>query len=118
MKIIIAYELISPATTKICTKLQNCNFEITVIFYPVIITLCRLFGCVSIQISNLRAKINFANMLKIIQKSVKSRIEPKFLRIRNESKYKIANFKLSANFCCGWGNQHIYGDDLKYEYDI
>ena len=34
-----AYELISLAATKICTKLQNCTFAIAVIFYPVIITL-------------------------------------------------------------------------------
>ena len=32
--------------------------------------------------------------------------------------YKIAIFKLSANFCRGWGKPHIYGNDLKYEEDI
>ena len=38
-----------------------------------------------------------------------------FHRIRNESEYKVAIFRLSANFNHGWGNPHIYGDDLKYE---
>ena len=41
-----------------------------------------------------------------------------FSQDKNDSEYKIAIFKLSENFCCGWGNPHIYGDDLKNEYDI
>ena len=52
---------------------ENCNIAIPVIFYPVIKSLwkllCLLFGCVSTQILNLRAENNFANMLKIVQKS-------------------------------------------------
>ena len=43
-----------------------CNIAIPVIFYPVIKT---LFGYVSTQILNLRAENNFANTLKIVQKS-------------------------------------------------
>ena len=35
----ITYEWISLAVTKICTKSQNYNFAIAVIFYPVIISL-------------------------------------------------------------------------------
>ena len=38
-----------------------------------------------------------------------------FHRIKNESEYEKAIFKLSANFSRGWGNPHIYGNDLKYE---
>ena len=48
------------------------DFAIAVIFYPVIKTLwkfvCILFAFCHTQILNLRAKINFANMLKIVQK--------------------------------------------------
>ena len=46
---------------------ENCDIAIPLIFHPVI--LCLLFGCVSTQITNLRAENNFANMLKIVQKS-------------------------------------------------
>ena len=51
----------------------NGNFEIAVILSSEIKTLwkllCILFGCVSTQISNLRAKINLSNMLKKIAQS-------------------------------------------------
>ena len=62
---------------------ENCNIVIPVIFYPVIKTLrkflCLLKRCVSTQIWNLRAKINFANMLKIVQKSCNYLIFGQFL---------------------------------------
>ena len=51
------------------------DFSIAVVFYLVIKTswifFCILFGFCHTQILNLRAKINFANMLKIIRKSGK-----------------------------------------------
>ena len=51
------------------------DFAIAVIFYPVIKTLLKLLciklRCCHTQMLNLRAKINFANMLKIVQKSRK-----------------------------------------------
>ena len=47
-------------------------FGIALIFYPekktLLKFLCILFGCSHIQILNLRAKIIFANILKIIRK--------------------------------------------------
>ena len=57
---------------------KNCNIVIPVIIYPVMKTLrkflCLSFGCASPQIFNSRAKKNnFANMLKIVQKSVNLR---------------------------------------------
>ena len=55
------------ATTFLCCRMYFADFAITVIFYPVIKSLfylCILFGCSSTQIWNLRAKINFINMLK------------------------------------------------------
>ena len=62
-------------------KLQYCN---CCHFYPGINSL-RKFLCVSTKILNFRAKINFANMLKIVQKSHKV---PDFL----------ANFKHICKF--------------------
>ena len=63
------------------------DFAIAVIFYPVIKTLwkllCPLFEFCHTQILNLRAKINFANMVKIIQKSSKFRVWPNFQTIFN-----------------------------------
>ena len=60
------------------------DFKIAVIFYPVIKTLweflCILFGFCHTQILNFRTKINFANILKIVQKSRKL---PDFLTIFN-----------------------------------
>ena len=48
-------------------------FGIALIFYPVKKTLwkflCISFGCSSTQILNFNVKNNFANMLKIVQKS-------------------------------------------------
>ena len=50
-------------------------FGIALIFYPVKKTLwkflCILFGCSHTQIFNLRAKINFSKILKIVRKSDK-----------------------------------------------
>ena len=43
---------------------ENCKIAIAVIFYPGI-------KSVSTQVLNLRAEINFANMLNIVQKSRK-----------------------------------------------
>ena len=63
-------------------KFEKCNFEIAVIFYPVIKTLwtflCISFGYISTQILNLGARNNVAKMLKIVQKSGKIGTNPKF----------------------------------------
>ena len=66
-----SYGRFFPATTFFCCRI-GCvfaDFAIALIFHPVLkICLCILFGCWSTQILNSRAKINFANMLKTIQK--------------------------------------------------
>ena len=51
------------------------DFANTVIFYPAIKQfVCILFAFCHAKILNLRAKINFANMLKIIRKFGKLRV--------------------------------------------
>ena len=86
------YECFSVAATKICTKWENCNFEIVVIFYHVKETLwkflCILFGCVRSQIYNLRANKNFPKNLKIVRKLGKTLNLPDF---RTTSKF-FGNF--------------------------
>ena len=48
---------------------ENCNIKSAVIFYPGIKLYENLCASNLIQILSLRAKINFANVLKIVQKS-------------------------------------------------
>ena len=69
--------VISPSHSKnmlVLVKIAILQYLLS-FFYPVIKTLwnflCLLRGCVSTQISNLRAKINFAKMLNIVRKSGK-----------------------------------------------
>ena len=74
------------------------DFAIAVIFYPVIKTLwkfvCILFAFCHTQILNLRAKINFANMLKIVWKWGKTLNLPDFQIIFNI----FANLILALKF--------------------
>ena len=76
------------------------DFAIALIFYPLIKTLwksmCILFRCCNTQILNLRAQINFANILKIIRKSRLAPIFGQFLKY-------LQNWFLLSNLiseCC------------------
>ena len=72
---VITYGRFFPVTKFFAAGCIFADFAIVVLFYPVIKNLwkfvCILFVFCHTQILNLRAKINFANMLKIIWKSGK-----------------------------------------------
>ena len=60
------------------------HLAIAVIFYPVIKSSWNFFAwCVHTRMLNLRAKISFVNIIKIIQKSSKLRVWPNFRTVFN-----------------------------------
>ena len=87
-----------------CCRMYFADFAIALIFYPVIKPL--LFGCWHTQISNLSAKINFANMLNIVQKFNKSRVLPNFWNIYNIFAQLIFALKFSIWMCQHPNNMH------------
>ena len=60
----IQYEWISPDATKICTKLENCNFANAVVFHPIINFFCAYYSGVKEPNIKFQSKNQFCKLVK------------------------------------------------------